>query len=441
MKPTGIKAAAVTLACTMMLGLMSGCGTAKDTTNGSVGNSTGAAQGKVTVDMWSIWDSNHDSGKLLYEAAQKFNEANPGVEVVVSGQGGYDGVAEKLEAALIAKNTPVIAQIEESFLTRYHPVAADLTQYISQETRDNYIEGLTRSSFADGVFKAAPMNRSTPILYINADLFKAAGLPVEGPKTWDELYQYAKQLNNPDKGIYGFASHWDSDAWFWESAVYSYGGEIVSEDGSKVMFDNESGWKIVEQWQNMVKEGVMFNPYGSQNSQSDLVKHTFIEGKAAMMLDSIGSMGVLLKEAKDFEVQVAYQPAGVTNSMVTGGANMIILNNASEEQKKAAGKFMEYLASDEFSVNYAKASGYLPTTKSSLETEEMQALLKEKPQYKVAIDQLQYAHKRPWQKNWRAMYTTIVEELQLALIDPTQDPKALIKKAAEASQKIIDQNP
>lgn len=119
---------------------------------------------------------------------------------------------------------------------------------------------------------------------------------------------------------------------------------------------------------------------------------------------------------------------------------MIVLDSATEEQKKAAGQFIEYLSSDEFVMSFFQFSGYLPTTKSSLETDEMKKLVAEKPQYKVAIDQLEYAHKRPWQKNWRAMYTSIVEHLQLAMIDTTQDPQELIHKAAEQSQAIIDEN-
>jgi sn-glycerol 3-phosphate transport system substrate-binding protein len=431
------------LLCLVII-FVAGCGKSKEspTNNNAGGQSTASSQEKVVVDMWSIFDVSNGNGKALVEAAGKFNELHPGVEVTIFGQGGYDGVAEKLEASLVAKNTPVIAQIEESFLTRYHPVAADLSKYMSQATIDNYIDGLTRSSYADGVFKAAPMNRSTPSMYINADLFKAAGIPVEAPKTWDQLHEYAKKLSDPAKGIYGFSSHWDSDAWFWESAVYSYGGEVVSEDGSKVLFDNDKGWGIVELWQSMVKENVMFNPYGAQGSQSDLIKKKFFEGKIAMIMDSVGSLGPVFKEAEasGFEVQAAYQPFKEKNSVVTGGANMIILDSATEEQKKAAGQFLEYLANDEFVISFFQNSGYLPITKSSLETDEMKKLLAEKPQYKVAIDQLEYAHKRPWQKNWRAMYTSIVENLQLAMMDTTQDPQQIIHKAAEQSQAIINEN-
>ncbi|SEO52244.1 ABC transporter substrate-binding protein [Paenibacillus sp. OV219] len=445
MKPTVKKLSTLAIAGAMTVGLLAGCGNAETNENGTPkANDTAAnetsKQEKVVVDFWSIWDPGNGNGKLLADAAAKFNSENLDTEIVVSGQGGYDGVAEKLEAALVAKKPPVIAQIEESFIARYSPVAADLSKYVSKATIDNYIDGLTVSSIVDGVFKAAPLNRSTPILYLNADLLAKAGLSKEGPKTWDELYEFAKKMAKPDQGIYGFSGHWDSDAWFWESALYSYGGEVVNEDGSEAAFDNDKGSKIVELWQKMSNEKVMLNPYSSQGNVSDIVKQNFVDGKVGMILDSVGSMGPLLKDQSKFKVQVAYQPAGEKNSIVTGGANMIILDSATEEQKKAAGKFLEYLASDEFVVNFYKTSGYFATTKSSLETKEVKDLFAEHPQFKVAIDQLQFAHKRPWQKNWRAMYTSIVDDLNGAMVDTKSDAKAIIHTADVKAQKIMDDN-
>ncbi|WP_219836887.1 ABC transporter substrate-binding protein [Paenibacillus sp. R14(2021)] len=426
---------------------VTGCssGTSNESDNAQAGTNANATKSdagneKVKVDFWSIWDPTNGNGKLIADEIVKFNEQNPDIEIVMSGQGGYDGVAEKLEAALVAKNTPVIAQIEESFLARYNPIAADLGKYMSSSTIANYNEGLTRSSYADGMFKAAPMNRSTPILYMNADLLKAAGLDPKGPKTWTELQEYAKKLSNPAKGIYGFSGYWDSDAWYWESAVYSYGGEMVNKDGSQVVFDNDKGTGIIQLFQTMINDKTMLNAYSAQDNQSDLIKQNFFDGKVAMDWDSIGSMGELIKNAK-FNVAVAFQPQeGGKNVVVTGGANMIIIDKATEAQKKAAGKFLDFLANDENVTKFFQTTGYLPTTKSALETPEMKQWLQEKPQYQVAIDQLQFAHSRPWQKNWKAMYTTILEDLKGALIDTSKDPKEVVHHAAVAAQQIIDEN-
>ena len=46
-----------------------------------------------------------------------------------------------------------------------------------------------------GKLYGVPYLRSTPVLYYNKTLFKKAGLnPEEGPKNWEELASFSKQL-------------------------------------------------------------------------------------------------------------------------------------------------------------------------------------------------------------------------------------------------------
>lgn len=407
----------------------------------AAGTEEASAAGPVNVSWWSIWDpaSGGGGGKYFSEVVSRFNAENPGIVVTMYGQGGYDGVAEKLEAAIIAKKPPVMAQLEVSFLARFGVKAADLSKYISKATIDNYNAGLLASSYDNGVLKAVPINQSTPILYLNTELLKKAGLDTNGPKTWDELVAWADKIHAMDPNLFGFAAYWDSDAWYWESNVYAYGGEIVK--GDKVAFNNETGWKIVQMWQDMVKKGSMLNSYGGTESGSGFMYGRYKEGKVAMMLDSIGAMTELVKGTTiPFKTNVCYQPQGTKYSVVSGGANLIILNDSTEAQKKAAGKFLEYIAQDKIVTGYATYSGYFPTTKSSLKTPEYVKLFADFPQYKLAMDQMQYIHTRPYHKNWREMYMTIMESLEASMINPNSDAKLLIGQAADRCQKIIDSN-
>jgi len=396
----------------------------------------------VKVDFWSIWDiESNKHGKYFKGIVDEFNKANPDVVVTMSGQGGYDGLATKLEAAILAKNIPTIAQIEESFLARFHVRAADLGKYLDKKTIDNYNPGLLRSSYANGVLKAVPINRSTPILYVNVDLLQKAGLDPKGPKTWDELVQFAAKIHALGPDIYGFTGYWDTDAWYWESNLYAYGGEVVSADGTKVAFNNEKGWKIVELWQKMVRDGTMLNPYGVQEGKSGFMLAKFGDGKVGMVLDSIGSLTSLVRNPKyNIKVSSVFQPAGEKYAVVSGGANLIVMNDSTEAQKKAAGRFLTYIAQDRIAVDYFNLSGYFPTTKSSLETPEIKQLFEQFPQYKVPMDQMQYIHSRPWHKNWREMYIAITEELEAALLKPDKDPKEVMAAAAARCQKILDEN-
>jgi sn-glycerol 3-phosphate transport system substrate-binding protein len=401
----------------------------------------GSASAPVEVSWWSIWDpaATAGNGKYFKDAVDAFNAANPTIKVTMYGQGGYDGVAEKLEAAIIAKNQPVLAQTEVSFLARFGVKAADLSKYLSKKVIDNYIPGLLASAYDKGVLKAVPINQSTPIMYLNTELLKKAGLDPNGPKTWDDVAAWSEKIHAMDPNLYGFTMYWDTDAWYWESAVYSYGGDIVKDN--KVTFNNDTGIKIVKLCQDMIKKGTMLNAYGGQEGGSGFMYGRFKEGKVAMMVDSIGGIASLCKDPNyPFKVNTCFQPAGTKNSVVSGGANMIMMVDSTEAQKKAAGKLLEFLAQDKYAAGFSMQSGYFPTTLSALKTPEYIQLFKDFPQYKVAIDQMQYIHQRPWHKNWREMYMTIMESLEASLIDPNSDAAALMAAAADRCQKIIDAN-
>jgi sn-glycerol 3-phosphate transport system substrate-binding protein len=400
----------------------------------------GAWAAPVEVSFWSIWDpAGKGNGQYFNDVVAAFNAANPDIKVTMYGQGGYDGVAEKLEAAIIAKNQPVIAQTEVSFLARFGVKCADLSKYISKKVIDNYNPGLLRSSYDNKVLKAVPINQSTPIMYLNADLLKKAGLDPNGPKTWDDVVAWSDKIHAMDSSLYGFTMYWDSDAWYWESAVYSFGGDIINN--GKVTFNNDTGVKIIKLCQDMIKKGTMLNAYGGQENGSDYMGAQFRAGKVAMMVESIGGMSSYIKDPNfSFKVNMCYQPKGTKYSVVSGGANLIVLNDSSEAQKKAAGKFLEFIAQDKYAAGFAQFSGYFPTTLSAIKTPEYQKLFKDYPGYKVAVDQMQYIHQRPWHKNWREMYMTIMESLEASLIDPNSDASALMAAAADRCQKIIDAN-
>ena len=123
------------LAGLMMLSMFTGCSSSQ--------NSSAAADGeKTVVELWTVWktDAETGSGKVLREAAEEFMAQNSDIVINISNQGGYDDIAEKLEASIVAKNPPTLATVEETHVQRFSPVAADLSQYLPAEVIDNYTE-------------------------------------------------------------------------------------------------------------------------------------------------------------------------------------------------------------------------------------------------------------------------------------------------------------
>ncbi|MEI3580783.1 MAG: extracellular solute-binding protein [Acutalibacteraceae bacterium] len=370
------------LAGLMMLSMFTGCSSSQ--------NSSAAADGeKTVVELWTVWktDAETGSGKVLREAAEEFMAQNPDIVINISNQGGYDDIAEKLEASIVAKNPPTLATVEETHVQRFSPVAADLSQYLPAEVIDNYVDGLMHTCTIDGVVKAVPFGRSSTILYMNKNLVEAAGLSTDGPKTWEEFYQYAEAMTDPENGVYGWGQDFDTDAWIWESMLYSYGGEIISDDLKTVLFDETpASYEIVETMQDMADAGTLFNPYSMQGEAWD--KSKFIEGKIGMLITSIASSSEIQRLGREngFETVLAFQPMGTEYSVPTGGNNIIMFESASDAEKEAAAKFLEFLASDEIRCQAQPGDRLLPCDRDLHGALHCTGALADFPSYQKALD-------------------------------------------------------
>jgi sn-glycerol 3-phosphate transport system substrate-binding protein len=401
--------------------------------------------GQVEITFWNVFADDTITGTFLAKTADDFMRENPGVKVTVNGQGGYDAVAERLEAAAAGGRLPTMAIIEETFLGRFHPIAEDLSKYLSGDVIANYQPGLLASGYIGGTLYAVPFNRSMPILFYNKTMFDQAGID-SPPATWEEFRKTAAELSDPARDIKGAGLCWDTDAWIFESILYSWGGDILDDTNKRVVFnDGGRAAEVVKFFQEMEENGTLFSPYNHQDDPWITLATEVLQGRMGMMMGSNGMYQLYSKWMADagYELGMAMQPSfeGRPPAAATGAGNIIVFRGASEEQKSAAGKFLEFLARDEYVSEYAVQSGYLPVTATSLNAPALRALLSERPMYQSVIDQMAFAHRRPRTKNWKNMYTVITEELEACLSDAREDASGAMERAAAACQKIMNENP
>lgn len=417
---------------------------------GSNKSASGESDTDVYVDIWGVWGQDDVRSQFFQEKADEYakqyeEETGNSLKIEYVTQGGYDGVAEKLTAGSVSQELPVIGQIEESFLQQFYPIATDLSGYMDKEVIDNYLDGLMVSAYHDDTLYAVPGGRSYAVLYANKKLVEEAGHTVDEIKTWDDLREVAKDIAALGEEKEGYGINWDSDAWHWESAVYSDGGNITNEDGTKVTFaDNGVGAIHLQLMQDMMKEGSAYSAYGQSTDAFTVYTQMFLEGNLGMFCSSCTSYESLrsMMEEEGYtnvEVCVLDQPAGEAgNSVVTGGSNFIVCNKATEAQKKAAAGFLEYLASDENQAKWNEVSGYLAVTESVYDSEYFEENRKDSNLVQIA-EGVKYAHQRPQTKHWREMYTYIVDCLQNFSINPDNyNCTEMVDEMAEYCQKIID---
>lgn len=419
------KGVIITLLIVLLAGtVLTGCGLSKP---------TNANSGPTTIEFWFAMSG--ANGEVVKKMVDDFNKSQNEVKVNATFQGDYYTNHSKVLSAIAAGNQPDVTQIEVASMASFADNGAlqDLTPYMKGKNgtdMNDFVPGLLGNSYWKGKFYGLPFNRSTPLLYINKDKLKAAGLDENGPKTWDELKSYAEKLSVKDKE-WGFSS--PIDIWFYEALVFENGGKILSDDGKTVAFNSDKAIEPINYWKGMIDQGIMKMPPGAKYNAWEVADNDFINGKAAMIFDSTGSLNMLLDKAK-FNVGTAFLPKKDSYGVAAGGANLAIL--AKSQKKDAAWKFMKYMTDKERTITVSQKTGYMPVRKSAIDSPEMQKFFAEKPQFKVAIDQLQYAQARPASPGYKELQEVIMNEIQRAILGQATPAEAL-KTAADKANKLL----
>ena len=161
---------------------------------------------------------------------------------------------------------------------------------------------------------------------------------IQGPKTWDELKEYATKMTNKSEEIYGFET--PIDIWFYEAMVMQSGGEI--SNGKKVALDNEAGQAPVKFWQEMMKEGVMKMPPGEDYNAWDVAKQDFVNGKVGMIFTSTADLAGLMQQTEGkFEISTAFLPENQKYATPTGGAELGNVEDETDEEKEASAEIIK----------------------------------------------------------------------------------------------------
>ena len=401
----------------------------KDTQKGS--NQEGDL---IELEFWYSWQDKVAENNQ--ELTEKFNETvgkENNIRITAEYQGSYDELHTKLKSAFIANEQPAISVMEIASIKSFADAGMiePLESYISDEKESQFLPGLMDNSYVDGKLYGVPYLRSTPIFYYNKTLFDQAGI-TSAPTNWEELASTSKQLESIGVKGFGFLN----DIWHFEAYTQGNGGNIVNADETEAIFNQAPAVKAVE----FLKEGIeKYNfKYYSGNNASDTRTTEIMNQKIGMWVDSTGSLNNTLDIAgqNGYEIGTAFIPCGKEYSVPTGGCNIVMTSKLTDEEKEAAALFINFMTEEEQVVCSHKKTGYLPTTISSTTHPEIEALYESTPQFKVAVDQLQYGHGRPMNKAYGEAYNVYINALDQIFTTDVKVQDTLDKAAMEATKLL-----
>lgn len=342
-----------------------------------------------TVDV-TYWGSfSGGLGETEQALVEAFNQSQQDVKVNYQFQGTYEETAQKLTAALQAKNTPDLTLLSDVWWFKFYLAKAiapldDLAAGAGVDFAD-YQPVLLDEGLRDGKHYWMPFARSTPLFYYNKDVWAEAGLPDRGPETWAELIEWAPKLTTKDgdaitRAAFAHPGAASYIAWLFQGVIWQHGGAYSTPD-FKITLNEPNSIRAAEFYRQSVN-----GPNAWAITSQDLNKD-FLGGITASMMASTGGLAGYEKDAT-FKVGTAFLPKETNFGCCTGGAGLAVLASSPTEKQQAAMKYIAYATSTEGTTTWSKATGYMPVRKSAVESSDMQAFFKERPNFKVAVDQL-----------------------------------------------------
>jgi sn-glycerol 3-phosphate transport system substrate-binding protein len=413
--------------------------TVNDTTS-TVNEASTSQNNEVTnITFWYSWtDAIQENNIALTEEFNNTVGKDLGINVSAEYQGSYEDLHQKLQAAYVAGETPAVTVMEIASVKTFsnNGVLEPLDKFIERDNvdMDDFQPGLMTNSFYNGSTYGLPYLRSTPILYLNTTILEEAGLDPAGPKTWDELEQYIMTIKDKT-GKNGLTSY--SYIWTLEAFMMEHGSSVLNEDETATNLNSAAGKEIISYFKDLADQGYI-NLLAS--SQSDKLKADIMNQNCAMWFSSTGDLTSNIKIAEDngFELGTAFIPKDTQYGVTSGGCNLIMTSKLTDEEKEAAWQFIKWLTEKEQTIKASQNTGYLPSRISAKDSNEMLALYEEVPQFKVALDQLQYAVGRPSNQGYAESSTRITEALDAIYVND-QDMNEVLTQLESTVNKLLNE--
>lgn len=407
------------LAGTMAASLLWGCGasssgekkteagTSKDT---SAQQTAGGGEKtlRITVQAWMM-------GKYDFERIGKeFETENPGVKVVYSQVDNVDVTSSMLEWSQGKTNCDLALGGDRSETVPYA-----VNDYVVQFTDDNFFNGdyskdkfidsFLESGNAEGVQYMIPLLGEVMGCVVNIPMMKEAGYvgadgKIVPPKTWDEMYEYAKNLNKD--GQTGLAIDWGNNMAVkaYDACVMGVNGNLYEADGKTLNFTADPVKDMLTVWQKLVKDGYTTTDVFAD---ADANRTNFKAGRVAMHIAPASrwiEAGGLLGEDK---VGIMAIPGTDTNGSISyiHGA---VIPKASNQQDLAIKFIKDKLLQSQFQMDAMNTYGKMSPIKSHYEN------LKN-PYWPTVLEFTEKASTPPLYKDYTKLDTNMQIELQKML--------------------------
>jgi sn-glycerol 3-phosphate transport system substrate-binding protein len=410
------------------------------------------AQAQKEIQFWHSMGA--ALGERTNELAAGFNASQSEYKVVAVYKGSYPESMTAAIAAFRAGNPPHIVQVFEVG-TATMMAAKGAVKPVYQMMKEagepfdpkRYLAAVA-GYYTDpkGNLLSMPFNSSTPVFYVNKDVFKKHGLDAENaPKTWKDVAAVAAKMKAGGQDCI-YTTSWPS--WVhienfsaWHNVPIGTKSNGFGGMDTRFTINSPAHVKHLSMLGDFAKKG--YFTYAGLGNKGDA---KFSSGECAMFTGSSGAQATLRKLGK-FDYSVNFLPyhddlKGAPQNSIIGGATLWVLAQKDKSSYKGIAKFFTYLSSTEVQAKWHQQTGYAPITNAAYDATQASGYYKENPGTDVSVRQLNYKTPTANSKGLRfgnfVQGRQVIEEEMEQVFAGKKDAKAALDDAVKRANDILD---
>ncbi|HEU4947523.1 MAG TPA: extracellular solute-binding protein [Kribbella sp.] len=293
-----------------------------------------------------------------------WNAAHPDIQVEYV-QGSWDSVHDQLVTQFQGGTAPDIIHDESADITGFasQGYLADLSPYLSQQTKDAVPQGVWDTVSSDGKTYAAPTLLQSYVVFGNSALLKQAGVSATGDSlSWDDFQAAAKKLTTGGKFGLGWGLKsptatvlnlgMNFDAAFFEG---------TGRDATAKIGDAEL--EVPKRIHEMAYTDKSIDPTSLTQSGSDALPG-FFGGKYAMVVAGNYTAQQMVEQApKGFTWEVLPPLKGVSEKQAANPQTLSV--PAEGKHIKQAAQFIDYVMQADNLAAVGQGDWLIPTTQAA----------------------------------------------------------------------------
>jgi multiple sugar transport system substrate-binding protein len=344
----------------------------------------------ITLDV--LYTTPGTFNALQQELAKRFTEAHPDIKVKFRNPvAGYEEGAQQILRDQITGRLPDVAfnGINQIGLFVDRGLGAPVDPFVAADgglDKLGYYPTLATLGRWKGKLYGLPFAVSTPVLYVNAELVKKAGLDAADlPRSWPELVAAGQKIQTiAGAGVTGFYYQWDQTGnWLLQSLITSRGGRILKADGCTVAFDDAAGM-----WALKILES--FGKSGMPNLGISQARQAFVAGSIAILVDSTSYVAAADRQIGNrFDFKTVAFPLSAPEGKLPAGGNVAMVFAKDAERQKAAWEYVKFVTGPSGQTLMVNYTGYMPGSEIAVKSSDLLGSFYAKnPNHMTSIQQL-----------------------------------------------------